>query len=61
MEGREMQFKLKIKLGNAAMMDPADVAEALEETARKLRDEGFEDGNIRDVNGNTVGDWKVTR
>lgn len=56
-----MQFKLKIKLGNAAMTDPADVAAALEETAAKLRDEGFEDGNIRDINGNTVGDWKVTR
>jgi hypothetical protein len=56
-----MKFTLKINLGNAAMMDPADVAAALEETAAKLRDEGFEDGKVRDLNGNTVGEYGVRR
>jgi hypothetical protein len=52
-------FRLKIRLGNAAMLDPQDVAEALVEVAEKLRNEGGGDGrgNVRDVNGNTVGEW----
>lgn len=47
-------FTLRITLGNAAMRDGYDVAEALRVVADKV-EEGHEDGIIRDVNGNTVG------
>lgn len=54
------EFTLTIKLGNAAMQDPADVAHALQTLAFRLRDEGFgTGGRIRDENGNTVGTWDV--
>jgi hypothetical protein len=54
-----MTFQLKIELGNAAMLDPADVADALEQVASKVRDYGFGAGNIRDVNGNRVGSYAL--
>lgn len=61
-----MKFKMEIELGNAAMLTPADVSEALREAAKKL--DGVEPaligggltGAIRDINGNTVGTWKFT-
>lgn len=57
-------FRLGIELGNAAMSTPADVADALEKAAARIRDcDGWagvaEAGNIRDENGNTVGTWDV--
>lgn len=57
------RFKLEIKLGNAAMLDPNDVAAALTEVAESLRDRGFGylEGAIRDENGNVVGSWEVTK
>lgn len=57
-----MKFILEIKLGNDAMTDPADVADALEGLAATLRDNGFDEdaSYIRGANGNTVGRWKVT-
>jgi hypothetical protein len=59
-EGGKTMFTLKIRLGNDAMQDPADVAEALERVARELRDSGFRPTRIKDLNGNTVGEWKLT-
>jgi hypothetical protein len=56
-----VKFTLTITLGNDAMQLPEDVAEALRIVADKLptsfasKDEGI----IRDVNGNNVGDWQV--
>ena len=59
-----MTFTLKIKLGNEAMQTPFDVADALARLSvwiyRNLNDLGSESGNIRDLNGNRVGEWKVT-
>lgn len=59
-------FKLKIKLGNAAMQYQQDVAGALYRLAERL--ENYEimiskDKNVRtggtifDLNGNRVGEW----
>lgn len=61
-----MTFTIKIELGNEAMQDPSDVAEALERVADDLRDFGFAhilvvDRKIRDLNGNTVGEWGMIR
>lgn len=57
-------FELRITLGNAAMLTPQDVADALGRVARQLRDREPEDvwvgGNIRDFNGNRVGEWTLT-
>lgn len=62
-----MTFKLKIELGNAEMRNPHHVADALEILAARLRppycyfgeEDSVESGNIRDLNGNTVGSWKL--
>jgi hypothetical protein len=60
-----MQFTLTIELGNDAMSDPGDIADALETTADTLRMYGFSEGiiysTIVDENGNTVGKWEVTQ
>jgi hypothetical protein len=62
------KFKLEIELGNAAMQTPEDVADALRRVADTLAGVGFVAGaggfgrgsqRIRDLNGNTVGDWMV--
>jgi hypothetical protein len=59
-----MTFTLKIKLGNEAMQTGEDIAEALQRIAGKLKYIGYPSsndyGNIRDVNGNRVGEWKAT-
>ncbi len=63
-----MTFTLTITLGNDAMQTPGDVSLALSELAEKFRNNGepFEgsdlydrNGRIRDLNGNTVGTWRV--
>jgi hypothetical protein len=51
-------FTLKIKLGNDAMLTPEDVAEALQRVARTIVMDVDNQGNIRDLNGNTVGEWR---
>lgn len=57
-------FTLSIELGNDAMTDPLDVANALREVAGRI--EGAfnltrgDDGFVRDENGNTVGRWAVS-
>ena len=66
-----MNFKLKIEMGNDAMQEVGHVEDALTELVEsgKLRREvtGLgkmkvgSTGKIRDANGNTVGEWKVTR
>jgi hypothetical protein len=47
-------FKIEIKLGNDAMQQHADVANALLDVAVKLY-KGHVSGGIIDTNGNTVG------
>jgi len=52
-------------MGNDAMLTAADIADALDDTSRGIRDDGdFIPGDhefaIRDANGNTVGKWMVT-
>jgi hypothetical protein len=58
------EFTLTITLGNDAMQTGGDVAEALREVAGRIDDRRgglFEDsGRIRDANGNTVGEWRVS-
>jgi len=54
MDGR---FTLKIELGNAAMSSEADIAEALAQIAGRVS-AGETIGEIRDANGNTVGEYR---
>jgi hypothetical protein len=57
-----MKFVLTINLGNEAMIDSQDVAQALLDVAKILsRDSGdaMEHGVVRDANGNTVGEWST--
>ncbi len=59
-----MEFKLKIKLGYAAMQNGEDIAPALRTVATTIGDYSEVSpgmgGGIRDLNGNTVGEWSVT-
>lgn len=61
-----MKFKLDIELGNAAMLEGHDIAEALRKVASQI-EHVQHDGlarrtdAIHDLNGNTVGRWKVSR
>ena len=52
----EEDFSLTIITGNEAMKTNLDLAEALEQVAERLRG-GEWSGRIRDVNGNTVGQF----
>jgi hypothetical protein len=63
-----MKFTLTIILGNDAMQSPDDVAYALGRLQAMFVDttDSFEElsvgdrsGRIRDLNGNTVGQWEV--
>jgi hypothetical protein len=58
-------FRLTIILGNAAMLTPEHVADALRRVAGELDRCGLpeEAGSIRDLNGNRVGTWRynITR
>lgn len=60
-----MKFSLKITLGNAAMLTPEDIALALRKVAGNVQGcldlEVGDHDSIRDLNGNTVGEWKVIR
>ena len=63
------QFELTIRLGNAEMQTPEDVADLLEKIVADLLEMGGDwraDGRadnhtrtVRDVNGNRVGGWRV--
>lgn len=57
-------FTIDIRLANAQMLTAEDVAGALENVQYQLESLGDESPEgytrpIRDVNGNTVGEWKV--
>jgi hypothetical protein len=56
-EARMKRFKLQIEMGNAAMETLDDIADALEDTAQKLR-QGKPLGPIFDLNGNKVGNYE---
>ena len=59
-----MQFKLTVKLGNDAMQTGSDIAELLRALADRTECEALMErgsGSVRDINGNTVGTWKVTK
>ena len=59
-----MKFTLEIELGNEAMQTPQDVATAVFDAARAMRNHSDIEcpaiHQIRDSNGNTVGSWRVT-
>jgi hypothetical protein len=62
-----MKLTLCITLGNAEMQTPFDLGGALERVGARLCDQpGWEkpakpdEGIVRDVNGNTVGRWKIS-
>lgn len=52
-------FELRIELGNEEMQTDADLADALSNVIDRL-DRGLLNGSISDVNGNTVGSYKVS-
>ena len=57
-----MKFRMEVQLDNAAY-DPdtweLELAANLRDVASKVWDHNS--GKIRDSNGNTVGEWKITR
>ena len=50
-------FTLSIELGNVAMASAEMVADALHAVATRVQHGGQDSGLIRDINGNTVGEW----
>ena len=52
------EFTLTIKLGNEAMLDGADIADALD-TAGYQVEQGETTALIFDRNGNRVGSWRL--
>lgn len=50
-------FTLRIEIGNAAMSDAGDVADALARVASMVGETGSWEGSISDYNGNTVGSY----
>jgi hypothetical protein len=61
-----MKFKLTIELGNSAMLTYPDICRALIHTINRIqRDRGGlpnqgDAGEIQDLNGNSVGRWRMT-
>lgn len=54
------EFTLRIRLGNAEMQSPSDVANALRRSAEMLEEYGTDaPQSLLDVNGNRVGAWTV--
>ena len=51
-------FTATIYLGNEAMKDRTDLADALLRLSNEILEEA-RSGVIRDVNGNTVGYWSI--
>jgi len=54
------KIDITIVCGNDAMGDSMHVAELLTHTAQRIRENGFRDMKLRDLNGNTVGELTVT-
>ena len=61
MKGTTVQFQLTISLDNAEAADENGTAleRYLAQVGARARN-GYTDGKVRDGNGNTIGDWKVT-
>lgn len=54
------EFTLTLKLGNAAMQTPSDIAEALRTVASRLDTAGvYANEIIMDQNGARVGSWAI--
>jgi len=51
-------FKLTIRLGNAEMQDGQDISDVFDDVAADLS-AGRTRGCVKDVNGNTVGEWSL--
>ena len=64
-----MKFMLSITLGNDAMQDSGDVADALRRIANEIESDGwgtrcaggYTAQTVFDINGNTVGQFKVRK
>ena len=54
-----LKFIVEIELGNATMHTHEHIAGALENLAGRLRD-GYDEGGVRDEDGNTVGHWSLS-
>ena len=52
------KFTLEITLGNDAMQNPEDIADALRKAASRVQ-AGYGNGNIYDLNGNAVGSYDI--
>ena len=56
------EFTLRIKMGNEAMQTPEDVANRLLAVANRLNyGMDRQSGEILDMNGNKVGEWKFIK
>ena len=53
------EFSLNIELGNDSMRDGEDIAWALEQVTRSVR-QGYLSGSVVDANGNNVGEWQFS-
>lgn len=51
------EFTLQIRMGNDAMQTARDASDALIEVSEDILN-GRTEGRIRDLNGNTVGEWE---
>lgn len=56
-----MRFTLEIELGNEAMLEPWNVSDAIDAIRYPLNFAEGDGAVIRDVNGNTVGKWEVSK
>lgn len=57
-----MKFECEISLGNAAMANPTNVAEALADLANRIKASPADvnmGGPIKDTNGNECGKWRL--
>jgi hypothetical protein len=55
-----MKLKLDIDMENSAFEDnPNELSEILADLAGSLKYAKFNDGFIKDSNGNTVGSWSI--
>ena len=52
------EFSLTIDVGNAAMSDTDALADALEDVSKRVM-RGDTEGRIKDLNGNTVGSFRL--
>lgn len=62
-----MKIVFEIELGNDRMQTPSDVSQAIQRAMAGATRPGLwaplepgDDGRLRDDNGNTVGEWKVS-